>query len=97
MLVERIVLLSLRCACEMIPMAPEYVRAESPEPGSKNGFGGDVKVSFGDITHVYPSSAMANKKVDEVWQCVGYLRNLPVEIVQIISGQISYGVLHFIR
>jgi len=96
LLVERIVLFALRCACEMIPQAPEYVRSESPEPG-KVGLGNDVKVSFGDVTHVYPSSAMANKKTEEVWQCIGYLRNLPVEIVQIISGQISYGILHFIR
>lgn len=91
------VLFALRCACEMIPLAPEYVRSESPEPGMRGSFGSEMKTSFGDVTHVYPSSTMANKKSDEVWQCIGYLRNLPVEIIQIISGQISFGILHFIR
>jgi hypothetical protein len=93
-IVERLVLFIIRCACELVPQVSENISTNGNQQMKvKDNKNPSSRSSFLESSQSYVSS----RRQEDIWQCLRYFRNLPMEIIEVISGQISYGLLQFVK
>lgn len=81
--VERCILFTLRCACEIVPQLSDTIQI-----GSVNG---------SSDPSLYVTQQVNTRTTEDVWICLRFLRRLPNHYVEVVSGQLSYGLLHFVK